>query len=651
MSYLDSPRLHFRGWFQADVSTINNDVRMFQNTSFVPEYQQLNQNGSWNPEGTGIFRILDCAVTGGFLHGRQLGAGDDPAIGMTVQNADRRAPGKLVDLDPQQQLVSEIWGMQVRLVNAGLSTVMQGEFRAAAFMNLWQKQVRGVFMDQQLAACYQSVLEGVQWSAGSGSALLDAIASASESGLLSIAFNVFGYARDSTIPRYTMGHFVGTIGPHTAGEPNHFTIGRQVISAQPPFSGATPQVNTLQAKVAGDGMSVTADFGNSFQIETADSGLLNMGTVLLAVLKTDVTQVLATVDASQVVVIGEVPYLETDWYTRTAGLQTFDLTGNEAARAVLASCPLVVISPVSGSTSYTVLAQESLGGLYVRADQFVFRINPGEAQTMEFYASRFGVPLSGATISLSFQTTDQSFMGPSGGGGDPLDPPARPTAVNPVIFTPADGVAFDGNATTGANGAARVTLTGNPNGLGTPPPRGYIAGQLYGINYQLANQPAGYVANAFNYISILAYAKKQVPDEPTWYADIEPLLVQYGNLYPIMGKYVVNLRDYESVVSRIKILKLAFSLPADDPNHMPVTRDMGAGDRATILKWLDTKGPDGLPLLGRPPGDVYPPRVILPGQPEEPELHLLPIQKAGKSAVILRIKERAARAATKGESK
>lgn len=30
MSYLDAPRLHFAGGFQADVSTINNDVRTFQ---------------------------------------------------------------------------------------------------------------------------------------------------------------------------------------------------------------------------------------------------------------------------------------------------------------------------------------------------------------------------------------------------------------------------------------------------------------------------------------------------------------------------------------------------------------------------------------------------------------------------------------------
>jgi hypothetical protein len=623
---------------------------MFQNASFVPEYQQLNQNGSWNPEGTAIFRILDCTVTGGFLNGRQLGPGDDPAIGMTVQNADERAAGKLVDLDPQQQMVSEIWGMQVRVVNANLLTVMQGEFRPAAFVNLWWKQATGVRRDQQLAACYQSVLEGVEWAAGSGSELLSAIAQASESGLLSIQFNVFGYGRDSTIPRYTMGHLVGTIGPYRAGEPKHFTIGRQMISAQPPFSVTSGQMNTLQAKVSEDGISVTADFGNSFQIESADSGLLDIGTVLLAVLKTNPTQVLSTVDASQLTVIGEAPYLRTDWYTRTAGVQTFDLTGNASAQAVLGSCPLVVISPIPGTTSYRVLLQESLGGLYVRADQFVFRINPGESQSMEFYASRFGVPLPAANISLSSQSADQSFMGGSGGGAG-VDPPTRPTAAIPDIFTPADGVAYPASATTGTNGYARVTLTGNPNGLGTPPPRGYIAGQLYGINYQLADQPAGYVANPFNYISILAYAKKDVPAEPTWYSDIERLFTQYGNLYPIMGKYVVDLTDYASVVSRIKVLKLAFSLPAEDPNQMPVTRDLGAGDRATILKWLDTKGPDGLPLLGQPLVDAGQPFLTASTQFKEPELEVPSIQAAGKTAVIMRIQQRAARTAGRGAPK
>src|SRR6185503_14329525 len=126
-------------------------------------------------------------------------------------------------------------------------------------------------------------------------------------------------------------------------------------------------------------------------------------------------------------------------------------------------------------------------------------------------------------------------------------------------------------------------------------PRGYIAGQLYGIDYQLADQPAGYLSNVMNYISVLVFDNKVVPEKPTWYQDIQPLFTQYGNLYPIMSKYVVDLNNYDSVVERISILKLAFSLPIGDPNHMPVTRDLSAGDRDTILKWLSN------PLLGSPP--------------------------------------------------
>ncbi len=652
MSYLDSPRLHFRGWFQADVSTVNNDVRTFQNASFVPEYQQLNQNGSWNPEGTGIFRILDCSVTGGFLNGRQLARGDDPAIGMTVQNADQKTPGKLVDLDPQQQMVSQIWGMQVRLVNPALETVMRSEYKPAAFINLWQRQVKGVRMDQQLAAAYQSVLDDVAWHDVSASPLLTALAAETKHRMLSIDFNVFGYGRDSTIPRYTMGHIVGTIGPYTEGEPKHFTVGRQLISALPPFSQQVGQVNTLQAIVAKDGMSVTADFGNSFQIENANSGLMYVGPVLLGVLKSNPTQVLNSVDSSQVVVLGEVPYAGADWFTQTAGVQTFDLSTNADARNFLGSCPLVVLSPVAGVSSYKVLLQESVNGVYVRSDNFVFRLDPGETQPIEFYASQFGAPLANAQVSLA---GTEGFMGGSG-GGPTMSPPTRPRAKIPDIATPADGVSYDSSAITDQNGYVSVPLTANPNGLGTTPPRGYIAGQLYGIGYQLTNQPAGYAGNPFNYISTLVYAKKTIPESPTWYSDIQHLFTQFGNLYPIMGKYVVNLGDYASVCLQIKVLKLAFSLPVNDPNYMPVSRDLGRDDQQTILRWLDTKGPDGLPLLGRPPeGDQ---RVdaeiaeIAAVSQELPELDLLPLQSAGKTAVILRYEQRMAkRASGKGESK
>jgi hypothetical protein len=618
MSYLDSPRLHFRGWFQADVSTINNDVRFYQNASFVPEYQQLNQNGSWNPEGTGVFRFLDCAVTS--------------LDGLTVQNAAERAPGKLVDLDPQQQMVSQIWGMQIRLADGAGKTLVQGEFKPAAFINLWLRQQKGVPMDQKLAAAYQSMIEGVQWFDISRFPLLQSLKSVTQDDQLSIDFNLFGYGRDSTIPRYTMGHVVGTIGPYFQGEPKQFVRGRQFI-----FSGNWPVpsggMGNMQAKVSGDGNTVTADFGNSFPIETANIGLQNIGQVYLGVLTSNPSVALSTVTADQVVIIGEVPYLSDGWYSRTAGVMDFDLAGNAQARQLITANPLVVVSPAAAG-GYTVRLQESIGGQYVRADNFVYRIDPGQTQHIEFYADRFGVPISKATISLS---ATQGFMGGSGGGAT-VSPVTRPTAAIPDIATPTDAVQWPTGVTANEKGYARVAITASPEGPGMP--RGYLSSQLYGIGYQLASQPAGYVSNPMNYISILAYSKKEPPETPTWYRDIQQLFTQYGNLYPIMGRYVVNLSDYHDVVQRIRILELAFSLPIEDPNHMPVTRDLGAGDRATILQWFGTRGPDGLPPLGTPSQspEVTPPSAVDEAAASLPEV--LPEQAAGKTAVLLNLEKR-----------
>lgn len=637
MSYLDSPRLHFKGWFQADVSTINNDVRFFQNASFAPEYQQLNQNGSWNPEGTGVFRLLECFVTGGFLSGQQLTTpSDDPLIGMTVQNATDRAPGKLVDLDPQQQMVSQIWGMQVRVVNHQTQTLLQGEYKSAAFINLWLKQQKASALnDQQLAACYQSVLEDVVWGDVSNSRLLQALKSATQDGRLSIDFNVYGYGRDFTISRYTMGHIAGTIGPYKSGEPKHFVIGRQMIADMSNFPVPAGGINTLQAKFGADGLSLTADFGNSFPILDANSGPMDIGPVSIGVLTSNPSAAQETVTSDEVVIIGNVPYLQDGWYTHTAGVQAFDLTNNAKAQELLKGCPLVLLSPVTGGSGYKVLLQESVDGLYVRADSYVFRIDPGETQEIDFYASRFGVRLPDAAVNMS---ATQGFMGGSGGGAT-VSPPTRPTAKIPTIGTPADAIRYDSSIKTNQDGYAALKLTASKGGPGMP--RGYVSGQLYGIGYQLASQPPNYISNIMNYVSILAFSKKEVPEIPTWYADIERLFTQYGNLYPIMGRYVVELRDYASVVTHLKILRLAFSLPDRDPNHMPVTRDLGAGDRATILKWLDMRGEHGLPPLGTP---SQLPEVASPAVGDnaaaESLAELLPSQTAGKSAVILNLQRR-----------
>lgn len=638
MSYLDSPRIHFRGWFQADVSTINNDVRFYQNDSFVPEYQNLNTNGSWNPKGTGIFRILDCSITGGFLNGRSLTTpADDSAIGLTLQNATDRAPGKLVDLDPQQQMVSEIWGMQIRLADPTSQALFEGDFAAAPFTNLWQRQQTGPATDQQLCAYYQSVLKNVVWADSLDSPLLDALKAATQDGWLSINFNVFGFGRDPSQPRYTMGHVVGTIGPYYTGEPEQFVVGRQMITYAPNWPVPDTNVNSLQAKLAADGDSLTADFGNTFPIIDSTGAPFSVGMVQLGVLRTNPPGRITTVDQSEVVLIGEVPYMSETWYTETAGVQTFDLSQNADAKRLLPTCSLVLVTPVAGQTTYNVLLQESIEGLYVRADNFVYRINPGETQQVNFYATQFGHPMGQATINLS---TVVGFMGGSGGGAT-ITPPPRPAAAIPDINTPADALTYNDSVVTDGYGRAVLDMTTSADGPQNP--RGYIEGQLYGIGYQISDQPPGYISNPMNYVSVLAYDKKVVPDKPTWYQDIQPLFTQYGNLYPIMSKYVVDLNNYEAVVQRTSILYLAFSLPLEDANHMPVTRDLGAGARDTILKWLSTPGPDGRPLLGTPPVSVpapSTPKVQLAPAEASAEVEAEPLQGAGKTLVIRQYKAR-----------
>jgi hypothetical protein len=636
MSYLDSPRIHFRGWFQADVSTINNDVRMFQNDSFVPEYQQLNTNGSWNPKGTAVFRILDCSVTGGFLNGQALTTPqDDAIIGLTLQNATDRAPGKLVDLDPQQQMVSMIFGMQVRIAGPHSETVLEGEFRPAPFTNLWKRQQTGPKTDQQLCAYYQSVLGDVTWS-DINSPLLTALMEVSQDYSLSINYNVYGYGRDPSQPRYTMGHLVGTIGPYFSGEPRYFVLGRQMITFAPNWPVPESNVNSLQALLAADNSSLTADFGNTFPIIDSTGAPSNLGKVQLGVLRTNPAGHITTVDDSDIVLIGEVPYLNDNWYTQTAGVQTFDLTGNAEAQKLIDDKPLALVRslPATPTPTYDVLLQESIDGVYVRADAFVYRLNPGETQQVEFYATQFGKPLASSSINI---TPTEGFMGGSG-GGKTISPPARPTAAIPDIGTPADALTYLNIVSTDANGRAVLDLTASGDGPGNP--RGYIAGQLYGLGYELALQPGGYISNPMNYVSVLVYDKKVVPEKPTWYQNIQPLLTQYGNLYPIMSKYVVDLTSYESVIERIPILQLAFSLPMQDPNHMPVTRDMGAGDRDTILKWLSSPGPDGKPLLGSPP--VQPVTSEAPVTSSEPpaDVEAEPLQGAGKTLFIRQFKAR-----------
>lgn len=629
MSYLDSPRLNFTGFFQADVSTINNDVRYYDIDTFLPQYQEWSSaakpppgeqpiaKGAWNPEGTGAFRLVECKITGARLGRRAIiTAAEDPVIGMTLENADGRVSGKLVDLDPQQQAVSEIWGMKVRLKHGDGPALFSSDYEPAAFINLWQRQLTGLPSDQTVGALYQSILRDVVWQKHT-SAVLDALRQASREGALSINMNVFGYGRDPKSPRYTLGHVVGSIGPYHAREPKHFVVGRQLITG-----ADSPVVYNFTAKVDKEHRTISADFGNSLQIIDANSGFVDVGALTLAVATHQTDSILKTVKADQVAIIGEVGYRTPGWYAQTAGIQDFDYHQLPAVLASIDTNPLLVLgAPVDGS--YPVLIQESLGGLYVRADAYVYRLDPGQSAEVNLHASRYGEPLS-ATVSCA---ANNAGIGGSGSSIPTLDPPV------PVPAVGTGSLGYPSQVQTGADGKAILRIQAPVEGPGNP--RGYIDGQMYGVGYQLITQPASYLSNDWNFISILAFDRIDVPESPTWFQDIQPIFQQYGNLYPIMSKHLVNLGDYDSVVKHLNILDLAFSLPIHDPNHMPVTRDLSECKRRMILKWMRTPG--HLPLKGQ---DVpRKPAVLAPEHIDQNPvaLDLDPIQTGGKTEVMLQI--------------
>jgi hypothetical protein len=635
VSYLDAPRLAFTGHFQADVSTVNNDVRYYDVTTFQDSYQDLTttgDGGGWNPVGTGIFRMMECRITGGQLGNHAITTpAQDPVIGMALENADDHVFGKLVDLDPQQQMVSQIWGMQLRLDGGAEKALFSGKFLPVAFTNLWKRQQTSVFMDQTLGAVYQSVLHDVVWKGAPQSKLLDALRAASANGLLAINFNVYGYGRDPVIPRYTIGRVAGVIGPYIPDEPRHFVIGRQMVAAavQNPTAPANG-VYSFQCKLHEDRKILTADFGNCLQIVNAEGGFVDNGPIVMAVLKADTSTLLKSVTAAQVAILGNVNYQQAGWYAHTAGVQDFDYSKDAWCAAHIASHPLLLLSPQPNG-SYKVLVQESLGGLYVRSDAFVSRLQPGQTGAIDLYASRYGKRLQ-TTITFS---ENLGAMGGTGAGDEPLDPPV----ATPDIAVPQKGIVYHDHLPTDAHGKASLQFKVD---FGTTPnPRGYIDGQLYGIGYQLATQPKETLAGFWNFISVLAFSPFTAPTTPTWYADIQSILTQYGNLYPIMGKHLVDLGDYASVVAHLKILRLAFSLPVEDPNHMPVTRDLSDPRRAMILHWIDNPGADGLPLKGTPVvSEAAATHAPLQAAAAPVALDLAPLQTRGKSEVMLQYQAR-----------
>jgi hypothetical protein len=553
MSYLGRPRLIFAGQFQADPSTVNNDPEHFDTATFKPGYQRPGPDGGWwNPGGHGIWGFRGCTIRavvyrdGSTCDDPNL----DPIVGAPINPNAPAVPAKLVDLDPEQQGVTELWGFDVA-AGSGDGPGFSGDFAVAAFADLWPRVAGGGQGDSVLAAAYQSVLRAVRWSGAGDSRFLQELAAGGAPTELSIKFNLDGFNDRSDTTGFTLGRVVGSIGPYSAGEPRCFVAGRVLTST------GNPSFGTAYARIDGDVLAL--DLGNSLPTRSSGGPLADTGPLALALIP----------PGAPAIPIGQIPYTTPGWYQRTAGIVSFTLTPDQLTQA--AGTPLGLVPP-AGNAPQAFLA-EAADGAWVRADSYVFRLNPGDEAQTTFYATAFGRRIAGAKISLGYdasimqgQTTQGPIPGPQ------------------VVGQPQSALTFPTSIRTGPDGTAVLTLKAGDPGR----PRQYIDGQVYGVGYALgdAPPPVGSITNSSLILSALVWSGYHAPAVPDWESDVGPILLQYADLYPVM-KPIVDLSSYDGVVAKRALIKGVFSVPMTDPRYMPITRDLSRAKREMILRWLD----------------------------------------------------------------
>jgi|GEM_PF-1384922 len=702
MSYLSYPRLHFSGGFRADPSTVNNTPNNFSSENDKTKDLEL----FWNPNGTGIFALEECVVTK-VVYGpgdETSDPKDDPIIGQPVATVYSYAAPKMVDLDPCQMNVTEIWGMRVQIAGpspsaAPLMDFVAGDYIEGSFNAIWGQAQKGPRSSASGSGVYQSTLNNLQWQISSTpkSRFLAQLQQQS-SAQLSInfvlnshnnaphlyAFNNSTFeamqAEPFNVPQaiveklQPLSHYITNIGKtrgnvptasyvqhelnRLLGEADSKTYSQSIMDATQldyapgnintafPFGLATgtigPSTDTAPIYYTPSrSMAPTAGSKCYFMPFCFDKNtkrvVLNLGNSLPTNtpgldIATDVLGALTLVYFDQnkksgcwpenVVRILNIPSKGNslnDMVKDSAGLFDAVIDENLLPHGVslatfienIATMPLGIIGTISNETfsNTTILLQENAEGLNLRADQFVFRMNPKAATgttpiqpdtaTVRIYATQFGEPLKNETLIIDKMdeiTAMRYTMNTLGTSG---------TRGIQNISTPQQALTLANNEKGMASYSDAITVTTDDNGVaefelqasdpGTPRGSQDLQSQIYFIQYNFA-QPERFLnfqQDENDLVSVLVYSGYTIPDNPTWENSIKHILPQYGKLYPIMGRFALG--DYDTVLKYAEAIRTVLAKPVEDPLHMPVVRDLSFERTRAVLQWFEAGAPKGTP--------------------------------------------------------
>ncbi|AUH49388.1 hypothetical protein CXB49_00310 [Chromobacterium sp. ATCC 53434] len=655
MSYLQYPRLAFSGLFQSDVSTVNNDPRHFDISTFEPHFQQptyapnkvempgnsqeIEWNGWWNPFGTGIFSLKNCVVQSALgPDGQEITRyAQDAAIGLTVGNAGDQPSGKMVDLDPDWQLASCIYGQIITLQAPNGQVLMRGAYAPNPFRDLWFNRVGNSSGDRAASAIWQTQLTGVEWNLdGVASPLLQALKAICEqqNDTLSLRLTTYGYDDRLGESFFSYGLLLGAIGPAYPTEPQSFVLGRRFIPAASLLPAQSyqqdyiPNVGWFSAQLVD--RTLYADLSNALPLRYQPGATLETSYLV------DVTCGSGSANAQaptqgdtqqywqQPFIIAQLlppdppskpprtlpdsPYLQPTQYRPLA---TIDISNagllsrsgivavpiSDAVMPTINSLPLALVTAAndSGDGLALLLCCEGEYGWEVRADQFALRLDPNggypdasvDANTLTstVFVAQYGVPLANGEVTLV-----ETWTKPQVDSGDcPTDNPPQttPKAAPPTTNLPQEQIHFT-QASPRTDGYGRIDLTiAGPKALGYP--RGYLDGQLFNYSYNFAGgltTPQPTVQQTFDQYAIVVRSSYTAPSPVDW-SDVQPILQQYANLYPVMSQGLFDFSQREQADANAFILKFVLDKPDDDPDQMPVTRDLSSSKRRALVDYFD----------------------------------------------------------------
>ena len=129
----------------------------------------------------------------------------------------------MVDIDPDAQVVSEIWGLSIEIED-----FLRGDFQRTSFQYAWGK-MEGVDGMPGFGARYQSVLNNVMFGRNASSG----VAKEFKNGIgtnqqLSIAFNLDLMNVEHLSKDFTYGRIVGSIGIAGRESYPYFNVGRMM---------------------------------------------------------------------------------------------------------------------------------------------------------------------------------------------------------------------------------------------------------------------------------------------------------------------------------------------------------------------------------------------------------------------------------------